>query len=311
MELSTLPFVSALSSTELDQLRTALAEQYRDVKGILGSQLGAFVRRHLTNPDLKGRFGGLKDFVGHYFPAEIVWRGRQGLDDLYDISFATPGSGTGGGTWQRVPPEPSAALWSAVTNPSVNVQFAWSAAEQSLFQASAGVPVTTELTAVGKLTKADYQNLSKAFVSSLESIDDTTRAQAIESSRSSVEFTELLREKDLLARWELFRIDNAVRVFADRLGASGAESIVVRRWTDVLRSSQQQARSRRLKKHSSSLAVQPSQRLADLEYTQNGIPDSRAVAIKAMEFLSDSELRDLSLPLGTVIRALEALIGRS
>jgi hypothetical protein len=311
MEPSAAPFLSALSSTEFDQLRKALAERYSDAKGILGSQLGEFVRQHLTNPDLKGRFGGLKDFVSHYFPAEVVWRGRQGLDDLYDISFATPSSGPDAGTWQRVPPEPSAVLWSAVTNPSVNVQFAWSGTEQSLNQASAGVPLTPNLTAVDKLTKADYHDLSTAFVGSLESIDDATRTQLVESLRSNAEFTNLLRVKDLLGKWEEFRINNAIRVFGDRLGASGAELAVVTRWTEALRSSQQLARSRRLKKAPPSLAIQPSQHLANREQLRNGMPDSRAVATKAMEFLSDSELRNLSLPLGAVMRAIEALIGRS
>ena len=309
---ATTPFpLSTLSPTELEQLRPAIAARYPDAKGILGSQLGAFVRRHLTNPDLKGRFGGLKSFVAHYFPAEIIWRGRRGLDDLYDISFATEETSRGVGAWQPVSSEPSASLWSAVTNPSIYVQFAWSPSKQLLLQSSAGVPPAEGLIAVEKLTKADYQNIAMAFVDSLEGIDASSRAQATENSASSMEFTKLVREKGLLTKWEEFRVGHALRLFADRLGATGAEPLAVSRWADVLRSSQQQARSRRSQRTAFTSPVQRPQRLASRESARDEVPDLRAVAIKAMEFLSDSELSDLSLPLGSVMRALGSLLNRS
>jgi hypothetical protein len=258
---------------------------------------------------LKARFGGLKSFVAHYFPAEIVWRGRNGLDDLYDVSF-TPAAAGGTGAWKAVPSEPSADLWSAVTNPSIYVQFAWSANDESLLQASAGVPLTEGLVAVEKLTKADYQNISVAFVSSLENIDASIRARAIERSGSNVEFTRLVVELGFLAKWEEFRVDQALRLFADRLGTSGAQSTAVSRWDGVLRSSQQQARSRRLQKTITSMPAQRSQPQTDREFQRDEVPDARAVAIKAMEFLSDSDIHDLNLPLGSVMRAVGALLKR-
>jgi hypothetical protein len=309
METTTPLSPAALTPTELEQLRPAIAARYPDAKGILGAQLGAFIRRHLTNPDLKARFGGLKSFVAHYFPAEIVWRGRKGLDDLYDISFATEGA-AGVGAWKTVPSEPSADLWSAVTNPSIYVQFAWSSNDESLLQASAGVPLTEGLAPVEKITKADYQNIAMGFVNSLETIDASIRARAIERSGSNVEFTRLILEQGLLAKWEEFRVDHALRLFADRLGALGGESPAVSRWVDVLRSSQQQARSRRLQKTVTSQPAQRSRALADREYLRDEALEPRAVAIKAMEFLSDSEIGDLSLPLGSVMRAVGSLLKR-
>jgi hypothetical protein len=310
METKTPLSPSALSPTELEQLRPAIAARYPDAKGVLGSQLGAFVRRHLTNPDLKGRFGGLKGFVGHYFPAEIIWSGRKGLDDLYDISFAAETANRSTGAWQTVSLEPVASLWSAVTNPSIYVQFAWSAKEQSLLQSSAGVPPVEGLAVVEKLTKTDYQNIATAFVESLESMDASSRARALESSASSMEFTKLVREKGLLTKWEEFRVDHALRLFTDRLASAGAEALAVSRWADILRSSQQQARSRRSQQAAAS-PVQRPPRSAHREGTRDEIPDARAVAMKAMEFLSDSEISGLSLPLGSVMRALGALLNRS
>jgi hypothetical protein len=301
---------SALSPTEIEQLRPALAARYPHAKGVLGSQLGAFVRRHLANPDLKRRFGGLKEFISHYFPAEIVWRGRQGLDDLYDISFAVDGSGPGTPVWQPVLCESSADLWSAVTNPSVYVQFAWSAKEKLLLQAPAGVPLVDDLTAVEKLTKTDYQNIAIAFVDSLGGMDIDGRTQALDTSASGAEFTRLMRDKGLLAKWEEFRIDRARRQFVDRLSAAGVESSIVTRWADILRSSQQAARSRRLQKAVVFSVAHPLHTVASREHLRDDMPDTRAIAIKAMEFLSDAEISDLSLPLGTVMRALGSLIRR-
>jgi hypothetical protein len=309
METPTSRSTSALSPTELEQLRPALAARYPRAKDVLGSQLGDFVRKHLTNPNLKSRFGGLRAFVTRYFPEEVVWRERKGLDDLYDISFATDASGLGQGAWQPVPSEPSAALWSAVTNPSIYVQFAWSAKEKLLFRASSGIPPTEGLVVIEKLTKGAYQNIATEFVSSLGCFDDNARAQALELTGSAAEFTNLMREKDLLARWEEFRVDRALRQFADSLAASGAESSVVEQWTNILRLSQQKARSLRLKKNAAISALRPSLPLANHESKPNEMPDSRAVAIKAMEFLSDTEINNLSLPLGTVMRALVSLIG--
>jgi hypothetical protein len=303
------PLSSAtLSPTELEQLRPAIAARYPDAKGILGSQLGAVIRGHLTNPDLKGRFGGLKSFVAHYFPTEIVWRGRRGLDDFYDISFSEESS-RGIGAWQPVSSEPFVGLWSAVTNPSIYVQFAWLAKDESLLQSSAGVPPTEGLVAVEKLTRADYQNIAAAFVNSVEDMDANNRAQALESAASSVEFTKLVREKGLLTKWEEFRVDHALRLFTDRLRAAGAESPAVSRWADVLRASQQQARSRRLQRTvSSTTPLRP--RAPYRDGAREEVPDPRAVAIKAMEFLSESELSNLSLPLGSVMRALGSLLKR-
>jgi|ERR1035438_5747613 hypothetical protein len=240
-------------------------------------------------------------FITCYFPEEVVWRERKGLDDLYDILFATNASGLGQGAWQPVPSEPSATLWSAVTNPSIYVQFAWSAKDKLLFLASAGIPPTEDLVVIEKLTKGAYQNIATEFVSSLGSFDDNDRVQALGLTGSAAKFTSLMREKDLLARWEEFRVDRAIRQFTDSMAASGAELSVVVLWADILRLSQQiarDARSLRSKKTAAFSALRPFQSQANRESMPNKMPDSRAVAIKFMEFLSDSEINDLSLPLG-------------
>src|ERR1035438_8288111 len=104
-----------------------------------------------------------------------------------------------------------------------------------------------------------------------------------------------------LARWEEFRVDRAIRQFTDSMAASGAELSVVVLWADILRLSQQiarDARSLRSKKTAAFSALRPFQSQANRESMPNKMPDSRAVAIKFMEFLSDSEINDLSLPLG-------------
>lgn len=299
---------TTLSPTELIQLQAALGARFPLAKGVLGSQLGFFVRRNLVNPDLKGRFGGLKEFIAKYFPREIVWQGRQGLDDLYDICFASEGSALG--TWQRVPPEPCAALWSAVTNPAVYVQFAWSHKGESLLRAPVGIPLNDDSVAVEKLTNTDYQNIATGFVSSIDGIDADDSARALSVSRSAAEFTKMMREKGILAKWEEFRVDQASRRFIQRLAEAGASSLIADQWLSILRASHQKARFQRSKKPITLQSPRAFQSTAISQQSGREIPQSRVIAIKAMEFLSDSELYNLSLPLGSVMRAIESLTGR-
>jgi hypothetical protein len=159
---------------------------------------------------------------------------------------------------------------------------------------------------IKKLKKADYQNFATEFLSSLDGIDTVLRAQALASTGSSAEFTKLMREKDLLAKWEAFRIDRASREFERRMTESGADSSVVALWGDILRLSRREARSKRSGKTVASSTQRQLPTWANRQYLPK-MPESRAVAIKAMEFLSDSELSDLRLPLGAVMRSLRSL----
>jgi hypothetical protein len=308
METTKIPSPPVLSSPEVEKLRQALESQYPDRRSILGSQLGSFIRSQLTNAwDLKGRFGGLKNFVARYFPTEISWRGRQGLDDLYDISFSKDEHNKSSQHWRIVAPEGASWLWSAVTNPAINVQFAWLAKEQALMQAPTSVPLMEGLVAVGKLTKADYQNIARSFVRSMKNIDTSSYLQVIDSSGSSVEFTTMIREQGLLSRWEEFRVDNALRLFTDRLQASGADSREANRWTDLLRVSRQEVRSQRSHKASTPATSRKPTPLLTPQTNASEIPQTRAVAMKTIEFLSDAELAELKLPLGSVMHAFRTL----
>jgi hypothetical protein len=311
MEITPASLSATLSSNEFSQLRQALEMQYPDSKNIPGSQLGLFIRRKLTNPDLKGRFGGLKNFIVQYFPAEISWQGRKGLDDLYDISFSKDTSGQSSHGWKPVPPEASGWLWSAVTNPSINLKFAWLAKDRSLMQAPSPVPLTEGLAVVEKLTRADYRDIATAFVRSMKDTDTSRYLQAIENSSSSVEFTMLVRDQGLLPAWEAFRVDSAVQLFSDHLKTSGANLQEATRWASLLRASQQAARTQRIKKAAAIVpARRPAERLPLLDHqtTPDQVPSVLAVAIKAMEYLSDAELSDLRLPLGSTMRAFTALL---
>lgn len=302
------------SSSELDKLKQALESQYPDAKNVLGAQLGWFIRSQLSNPrDLKTRFGGLKNFVARHFPEEISWRGRQGLDDLYDISFSSnkQESTKGSRPWKPVPPEASSWLWSAVTNPSINVEFAWSAETRSLMHAPPGVLLEEGLVALSKLSRADYKEIASAFVRSVKGIDAGRYLKTIESSGSSVEFTALVREQGLLSRWEEFRVDKALRLFADRMQAGGANGDEAIRWIDLLRVSRQEVRSSRTHKTATASPALKSLKLVNQQTEQRQAPQIRAVALKAMAFLTDAELAELRLPLGSVMQAVRSLFNVS
>lgn len=229
------------------------------------------------------------------------------MDDVYDISFPVEVSDLG--SWRRAPSEPSAAFWSAVTNPSVNVQLAWSPRDQSLLQAPTGVTLTDELLPIEKLTSSDYQNIAMEFVNSIDSLNPEDRAKALETAQSLTKFTKMMRERGILAKWEEFRINRACKRFAEKFSAKGAGPQVTERWTEILKQSQRKARA--LRTGRSILPTRGLELLVNREPQTGDIPQPRAVAIKAMEFLSDSELYNLSLPLGTVMLSIKSLLDRS
>ena len=304
------PPSSTASSSELEELRQALCLKYPDATNILGAQLGLFIRRHLADPDLKRRFGGLKNFTAQHFPAEIRWKGKKGLDDLYDVRFASSVDGVLDAQWQKVAPGASPWLWAAVTNPSSDLQFAWDSEAQLLMRAAEGTPRSEGLIAVEKLSKDDYRSIARDFSASRR-IDAATRyLKAIESSESSIEFTIMMREDGLLSEWEEFRVENAVRLFGERLAAAGANEGTVTKWTGLLQLSQQEARAQRHRKVAAVVPRPVGMGQTSHDHLLGRGPGTRAVASRAIEFLSEAELAELRLPLGSIMRALRSLIDR-
>ncbi len=297
---------SGPTALELQDVRSALALRFPQGQKVLGAQLGPIIRAQLKDSNLRKRFGGLKRLVSIYFPNEIVWLGRQGLDDLYNVCFDGPVGQLATGAWKRVPNEPSIWFWSAVTNPSSLAQFGWSARDSALMYSANDVDLDDGLTTVPKLSKEDYQQIAVNFVATLNGRETSPFLEALTSPTSSVKFTTLMREANLLSHWEEFRVDKAVELFEKRLMDSGADAEEASLWASVLRSSQQQARSQRMRRSLPpalpiSLAARPANIGAEL-------PDSRAIAIKALEKLSQAEIDQLRLPLGTVMDALRQIL---
>jgi len=301
---------SALSPSEFEQLKSALSAKYPSAKGLLGSNLGAFIRANLADPDLKGRFHGLRAFLAKYFPNEVVWRDRRGLDDIYDTYFDPSISRPPSDTWKPVSREPSASFWAGFTNPNIyGIQFAWSSEKQAVLQSPLGVAVTPELVQLKKLSTEDYALISSEFSDSLEKIDPSIRPQASECAKSADRFTALMRERGFLPSWEEFRIDRVCHAFSDRLKSAGAEPQQAIEWEHILRLSQQRARLERSPRAPSLIPTRkPLQVPAGFLNSGMHLPEPRDIAAKAVEFLSDPEVAELRLPLGTVMRALVSLV---
>ena len=305
MEETKIPYFKLASPDELNQLRKAFSLKYPNSKNVLGAQLGAFIRGQLENQDLKRRFGGLKNFVIKYFPTEISWRGRQGLDDLYDVCFIGNATPVVGEDWQAVPLEPTSWLWSSVTNPSTAVQFAWSTGSTRLMRSPIGVKLSDELIEVQKISKVDYQGIARNFASTMENDVRSRYLPAIE--QSNIEFTTLIRKDGLLSKWEEFRVDSAVDLFSKRLSTAGADKSVANQWAELLKTSQRQARSQRNQKNILLPSTESPQQF-DRQEGVTGIPGAKTVAIRAIDFLSEAELNELRLPLGSVMQAFRSLL---
>jgi len=183
----------------------------------------------------------------------------------------------------------------------VSVHFAWDGDANELLQAPSGVPPHLSANPVQKISSDDYRDIALLFVKSLDNMSDTQREAAVACAGSNAVFNALLRANNLLPKWEPFRIENAMRLFSERLREAGAGDAMLNRWTDTLRRSQHEARPRRLRRAPDSQPRRGQPRLTA------ECADARAVAGRAMDFLSESELSELRLPLSAVLRAVESL----
>ena len=311
MEQPTEP-IASLSDAEIAQLRSALSMRFASATGVLGSQLGTAIAEQLPRISLRNQFGGLKRFSARFFPTEIVWSGKKELDDLYDIRFGDSPSDTLR-EWNQVPLTATPALWAAVTNPSIYLQFAWSRDENALFRATEGIPLRQGFTVVEKLRKLDYEEIAKAFLESGD-LPPGLRDAAIPVVADFQAFANVIRGHGMLPRWEAFRVEHALRRFTDRLEGAGAGTDSVSRWVEILKLSQQQAWSARMRRTTLpkvSQSATPGRRFGtERSYPSParriGLIEARAIAVSAIEYLSESEIAGLRLPLGEVIRALEA-----
>lgn len=299
---------SPVLSSKVEELRQALVTEYPSPRRVLGSQLGSAVRRYMAGLDLKP-FGGLRGFVARYFAVEVRWCGKQGLDDVYDVSFSQEANEPA--EWKTVEPSANAWLWSAVTDPSIPIQFAWALDDQSLRYAPPPLSLLPAMARVDKLTREDYRNIARNFIAtqSLTEEDKRTYLEAIDQGTSTFGFTALIRERGQLTQWEVFRVNAAVETFAAHLRDAGAGAEAQGRWENLLRLAQQESLARRSHKNSTGKSpgsVEP--RKQERVASQRGSdPGLRQVAAAAMQFLSDSDLENLNLPLGAVMRAMKGL----
>lgn len=300
-----------LSQSEAQRVREALSLAYPNARNVLGAQLGGFIRDLLDDPDLKRRFGGLRSFAEEYFPTEILWRGKKGLDDLYDISLGDSGRLDTIADWQPVPPDATPLLWAAVTNPNRAVQFAWSPENNRLMRAPTGVQRPEGLNEVAKLSVDDYHAIAKEFVGTLQGDSAAKYIEALHrSATTNTEFTALLRQDGLLAQWEAFRVEHAIQYFGNRLENAGAGAEAAAAWKNLLRSAQGLARSQRSQTANLQPATTSAQKTTarETQRSLNRVPDTKEVATRALNSLSPSDIADLRLPLGAVMQAIRDLM---
>jgi hypothetical protein len=298
-----------LSASEIERVRSVLQSRFPVVDKALGSQLGAIIRPLLDNPDIKARFGGLKPLLSRYFETDVVWQGRHGLDDIFEINFSRLNLEGTTSLWESLDPNPSPWLWPAVTNPTVKVQFAWSASDGQLMKGPLTASLPENSKALRKLTRDDYSEMAIGFLRSGAEADSVRDLlEIVETQGLTPGFQDRLKQRGLVGKWEQFRVQSAVALFGTRLREVGMSDEQVGRWTSCLSRSREMSRAQSESRGAALAAVSVS-REPRATPARTLLPDPRQIAMKAVASLSDFELNELRLPFGLVMKAIKDLTG--
>ena len=100
-----------------------------------------------------------------------------------------------------------------------------------------------------------------------------------------------------------------LRLFSERLEAAGATKESATGWADRLRKSQWLIRNSRAKQPAPQMEISAAATMPGRERaTKCRCPEVRAVAARALDFVSDAEIGRLSIPLDAVMSALRSLL---
>lgn len=277
-------------------MRGAVTVEFATGSEVLGATLGAIVRDKLIDSNLRGRFGGLKKFVAKYFPEEILWCGKRGLDDIYKIQMMHL---VGLDNWRNLDSGPSAALWSAVS-PDTRFRYAWSPISASVLIAPKKLPLADGLVPIENFTIADHKNIARQFVRSEQSLGESSYSEGEAAARSDELFATFVEKHGLVSKWASYRVETLITEFVRRLRLAGTDAETSLCWAALMRSSERRGRplnnlQRKLKTESPKATPK-----------KNPI-NVRSVALKAIALLPEAELAELKLPLGVVLIAVEAV----
>ncbi len=291
-----------LSPEEIAALHAHIRRsEFPHLQPLLGAFLGGYIKRILPDVNFKYQFGGLRRFLELYAPELVRWRGRRGLDDVYEIFTGGNDSDIASlDPWQEIQPEPLLEFWTLASNPSVPGCFGYISSTGKLYFGTDHPKPKDDMRIFQKLSVGDYKSIGKEFLETNRLTNDSELAAILTQEHFNTLWVLALKRGGLLRQWEIFRMNEVIRIFEERLVGVGVDPQKAEYWGSILKSS----RAIRINKEKSEFtehAKLPRSVASSMESIE------RQTARLAVERMSDDELRKINIPLHVVIELLPEL----
>lgn len=281
-----------VAADTIAKLISSLAKQHEEVTG---SSIGIELKRHYPEFDIRRQYGGLRRFIGIYCEGTVDWVRKQGGDDIYRFV----GSSEINGPRIEHAPEPVGSPWQAFTNPSSGYELAINVSSGDLHVQQAGQPTPDFLTKLQTISPEEYREMCRDFLVSVKDYGVSDLEEVISRTDFWAIWSRSVRQHNsgkvylLWLDWRLRAIRHilmsrlAALQLPDHLRNSIIDAIFATRKTSELRSA---PKTREEGKNPESVSGQ----------------DIRAFALAAVAQMSEKDLRQLWLPLGSIFDATRA-----
>lgn len=227
-----------------------LRARYPHAARVSGAELGTELQIAFPTINLRRDFGGLRLLIGNHLSQWIKEIGRLGSDIEYWVDFSQPAkidpapvATTNSSANEFVPSNasdavalhspsvqssadlnqsiPSRSLWSALTNPKLDLIVIWLRDQNRLGFASA-TTVADPTWQIAKITLEEHCAITSKFIVSRGLSVPAEVADPADLQSYIPRVSSFLRERGLIREWEIFRTDRILELLGMRLTALGA-----------------------------------------------------------------------------------------
>lgn len=281
-----------------------------------GAQLKAMIDSVCPDLDIRQATGvlvgpgALTSFIRTHLADIVSPVGKHGGDPIYRIGA------------QRTSLEESENLdfWAIFASTSLGQQFVYNKTTKHIGAQFVGGPVPEDSIVIAPLSSDDLKQICVDFVEGVpESLKNELKT-TLNLDNFFTAWVNILRTKypDYYRDWGLFRVQAIIKLFEDRLKAADLSDEEVRSYVSRLVRNQSAAYRARVAQLTSSPDPQSSTRAQSAQQNSSSGQSThtpslaqdlaiRKLATSALGFMSDTELRNLMMPLGALADALKSM----
>lgn len=280
--------------SQLDELKMFIKTQYPEGTQILGSHLGALVKKDFS--ELAAQSGGLATLVQKQLSDLLIFAGKKGRDNTYRVinsssittaSFYTPDDG---------------ALWNVFSNPRYQGAICIRNADRTLVKFDTSTPsITHGFTELPRLGDKDIKQIISDFMHNCNAChpiatDGTPPVQVDLGTHYWRNWMQYLRgmtssNSTVIANWDSYHALAVANTFATRLDHFGFPPKEIEKWNWTLLSSRARLPVENENKPSPSSSISINASEISL----------RQIIHKAIDKLTDDQLRNVTLPAGILL----------